>query len=287
MSAPREERMVEAGDGARICAESFGDPADPPVLLLMGQMASMLWWPEELCEQLRPLRACSSSATTTGHRALDELRAGQPGLRVGGPGGRRARRPRWLRGRTAPTSSVCRWAVRCTQAIALHHPDRVLTATLMSTTRVDEHDVDLPGPSSAYMEQMGAAEGVDPADRDALARLPDRGVPPARRRAPVRRDVDARVPRRDYDRTASPASLGNHELLTARARSCRLASIAAPVLVVHGTADPMFPRATARRSRRRSPELGSCRSRAADTACRSRTGTSSWLPIVAHVTRSG
>jgi pimeloyl-ACP methyl ester carboxylesterase len=45
------EKTVRAG-GVEIATEAFGDPAHPPVLLIMGAMASMLWWPEDLCRQL-------------------------------------------------------------------------------------------------------------------------------------------------------------------------------------------------------------------------------------------
>jgi pimeloyl-ACP methyl ester carboxylesterase len=35
------------------CAtQSFGNPAQPPILLIMGGMASMQWWPEEFCRRL-------------------------------------------------------------------------------------------------------------------------------------------------------------------------------------------------------------------------------------------
>src|SRR5215212_7059621 len=43
--------MIEA-NGVELCAESFGDPADPPILLVMGIGASMLWWEEEFCRML-------------------------------------------------------------------------------------------------------------------------------------------------------------------------------------------------------------------------------------------
>src|SRR5262249_31899496 len=33
-------------------SESFGSPTDPTVLLIMGAMASGVWWPEEFCHQL-------------------------------------------------------------------------------------------------------------------------------------------------------------------------------------------------------------------------------------------
>ena len=42
------ERMIEA-NGVELCTESFGRRADPPVLLIMGIGASMLWWEEGFC----------------------------------------------------------------------------------------------------------------------------------------------------------------------------------------------------------------------------------------------
>jgi pimeloyl-ACP methyl ester carboxylesterase len=35
-----------------LATEAFGDRQHPPVLLIMGAMASMLWWPDELCRRL-------------------------------------------------------------------------------------------------------------------------------------------------------------------------------------------------------------------------------------------
>ena len=43
--------MVEANDVA-LCTESFGDPADPPVLLIMGIGGSMIWWEDGFCRML-------------------------------------------------------------------------------------------------------------------------------------------------------------------------------------------------------------------------------------------
>ena len=45
------ERMIDA-NGVRLCTEPFGDPADPPILLVMGMGASMLWWEEGFCRML-------------------------------------------------------------------------------------------------------------------------------------------------------------------------------------------------------------------------------------------
>src|SRR5947199_5575692 len=43
--------MIEA-NGVAICTESFGDPADAPILLVMGVGGSMLWWEEGFCRML-------------------------------------------------------------------------------------------------------------------------------------------------------------------------------------------------------------------------------------------
>ena len=43
--------MIEVS-GVELCTEAFGDPADPPILLVMGIGASMLWWEEGFCRML-------------------------------------------------------------------------------------------------------------------------------------------------------------------------------------------------------------------------------------------
>jgi len=43
--------MINAS-GVEICTDCFGDSADPPVLLVMGTGASMLWWDERFCRLL-------------------------------------------------------------------------------------------------------------------------------------------------------------------------------------------------------------------------------------------
>ncbi len=46
------ERLYDVGRGIRICAEAFGDPADPPVLLVMGLGMQMVHWPLPLIGRL-------------------------------------------------------------------------------------------------------------------------------------------------------------------------------------------------------------------------------------------
>ena len=45
------EMMVHA-NGIDLCAETFGEPADPPLLLIAGGASSMDWWEDEFCRRL-------------------------------------------------------------------------------------------------------------------------------------------------------------------------------------------------------------------------------------------
>ena len=46
------EEFVDVGRGITLCYERFGDPADPPVLLIMGLGTQMIAWHDDFCEQL-------------------------------------------------------------------------------------------------------------------------------------------------------------------------------------------------------------------------------------------
>jgi pimeloyl-ACP methyl ester carboxylesterase len=47
-----DERFAEVGNGITLCYESFGDPAAPPVVLIMGLGTQMVAWHEAFCEDL-------------------------------------------------------------------------------------------------------------------------------------------------------------------------------------------------------------------------------------------
>jgi pimeloyl-ACP methyl ester carboxylesterase len=46
------EEFIDVGRGVTLCYETFGDPADPPVLLIMGLATQMIAWHEDFCELL-------------------------------------------------------------------------------------------------------------------------------------------------------------------------------------------------------------------------------------------
>jgi pimeloyl-ACP methyl ester carboxylesterase len=46
------EQFCDVGRGITLCYETHGDPADPPVILVMGLATQMIAWHEDFCEQL-------------------------------------------------------------------------------------------------------------------------------------------------------------------------------------------------------------------------------------------
>jgi pimeloyl-ACP methyl ester carboxylesterase len=47
-----DERFCDVGDGIRLCYDTFGDPADPALLLVMGLGTQMVAWHEDFCARL-------------------------------------------------------------------------------------------------------------------------------------------------------------------------------------------------------------------------------------------
>src|SRR5947209_6709059 len=46
------EQFCDVGRGITLCYEAFGDPADPPALLVMGLATQMIAWHEDFCREL-------------------------------------------------------------------------------------------------------------------------------------------------------------------------------------------------------------------------------------------
>ncbi|GAA1385839.1 hypothetical protein GCM10009613_18910 [Pseudonocardia kongjuensis] len=236
---------IERVNGVDLCIETFGDPADPAVLLVMGAAASMLYWDAEFCARLAAAGRCvlrydhrdtgRSTSTPTGapDYVLRDLVADAAGLveRLG-PG------PAHVVGMSMGSAIG--------QLLALDHPDRVRTLTLMSGTPGGPgHDApDLP-PMSAALAAMFTGEQAEPdwSDRDAVVEYHLAGERAYTGSLPFDEQGWRALAGRTFDRTAdSAASFTNHFVLDAgEPWRHRLARITAPTLVLHGTDDPFLP----------------------------------------------
>jgi pimeloyl-ACP methyl ester carboxylesterase len=234
------ERMIETG-GVELCAETFGDPADPPILLIMGSGASMLWWEDGLCRMLADAerlvirydhRDTGRSVTYEPGRPEytgDQLIADAAGVldAFGIPAAH-------LVGVSAGGAFA--------QLLALDFPDRVLSLVLISTSPAAPVDGELPAPTEAFGQFVSTAQ-VDWADADSvIAYLVDYSRVLAGDQRPFDETTARDLTRRDVARARNFAAARNHDSIPHGGRQrAPLSSIRAPTLVIHGTADPMFP----------------------------------------------
>jgi pimeloyl-ACP methyl ester carboxylesterase len=227
--------------GVRLCYQALGDPAWPTVLLVEGLGASMDWWPADLCVALseggrRVVRYDhhDTGRSTTGVAGepaytardlledplviLDDLgvdRAHLVGLSMGGG---------------------------IAQELAVEHPRRVASLTLMSTSPALDRrdDTPLPGPApelSGLWDGSATAPGEGAATEASVRE--DRLLTGGGHFDEVRTRA---IARRAARRSADPAAAANHAAVVSGSPvRGALSEIRVPTLVVHGDRDPLFP----------------------------------------------
>jgi pimeloyl-ACP methyl ester carboxylesterase len=128
------------------------------------------------------------------------------------------------------------------QLLALAFPKRVLSLVLISTSPATPGERQLPPATERYRRFLATAE-VDWSDRDSVI---DHLVGHSQMLAGGERPFDEaaarELVRRDVERARNIAASENHAALPdGELPLAPLSSIAVPTLVIHGTADPMFP----------------------------------------------
>lgn len=225
-----------------LATEAFGDPASPPVLLIMGMMASMLWWPEKLCAALAAEGRYVIRYDNRDTGLSTTCPMGSPDYSSSDMADDAAR---VLDGYGLPAAHLVGMSMggMIAQQAALDHPDRALSLTLISTSPVGEAGESLPPSLEAYQEHSGEGASVDWTDREQVI---DYVVKDMRMIAGSAQPFDAAQARafveRDYDRAINFGSATNHFALDqGRAVKHGLDALRAPLLVIHGTRDPLFP----------------------------------------------
>lgn len=235
------ERIIRA-EGVELATEAFGAPADPPILLIMGVMASMLWWPDEFCTRLaaRGRYVIRYDNRDTGRSTTYE--PGKPTYTVDDLGEDTVR---ILDGYGLSTAHLVGMSMggMIAQLATLQHPARVASVTAISTTPIGLDNVALPGVDPVLDAHLAQSPEIDWHDRDAVVR---HMVEDSRWMVGPERTFDlpgvTELVARDYDRARNFASATNHTILQGGAGAAgRLHEIRAPFLVIHGTGAPIFP----------------------------------------------
>lgn len=219
-------------NGITLAAETFGDPADPAILLVHGACASMLWWEEALCRRIAAEgryvirydqrdtgRSTSFPVGRPGY-GLRDLADDAVGL---------------LDALGVDSAHVVGRSMSGGVALVLgvDHPHRTRSVTLVTTTTGE-----LP------MGEIEVPPDPDPADPAAVV---DYLVEALRAYAGASPHFDAEAVRAlaaaDVARTRDlAATLGNHYAMDfAGPRGGGFADLRRPTLVVHGELDPVFP----------------------------------------------
>lgn len=227
--------------GVRVATQTFGETGKPSVLLIMGAMASMLWWPDDFCEALaqRGLHVVRYDNRDTG--LSTKYPAGKPGYAFGDMVDDAVA---VLDGHDVAKAHVVGMSMggMLAQMLALRYPARIASLSAISTSPVGIDTSKLPGMTAAYLAHSAKGNDVDWSDR---AQVIEFMVEDSRMLASTAHPFDAARLREfvshDYDRAGGLASATNHFMLADGAASESIGDLSAPLLVIHGTADPIFP----------------------------------------------
>ncbi|HEY6788729.1 MAG TPA: alpha/beta fold hydrolase [Trebonia sp.] len=234
------ERMIQTA-GIELCTEPFGDPGDPPVLLITGLGGSMLWWGEGFCQMLAE---GGRFVIRYDHRDTGRSVSYEPGHPGYTGGDLVADAAGVLDAYDIPAAHIVGVSAggAFAQLLALDFPRCVVSLVLISTSPALPGDRALPPPAEEFL-RFAAAVRVDWFDTESVTGYL---VGYSRVLAGGQRPFDETgirdLVRRDVGRARNIAARRNHDFITDDGpQRASLSSIAVPTLVMHGTADPMFP----------------------------------------------
>jgi pimeloyl-ACP methyl ester carboxylesterase len=250
---PRTPEAFAPANGVTLCYDTFGNPSDPPLLLIMGLGAQMILWDDAFCAQLAGRgfyvirfdnRDIGRSTYLSGAVRVDigELTMLQMQ-------GKPIHSPYRLADMAADAAALldhlgikaahvvgASMGGMIAQELAMGFPDRVLTLTsIMSSTG---HPL-LPGPTP---EAATVLLAPPPVGRDAYIEAFQNNWKVLRAgHFPDDEALDAARAARMYDRGTNPEGTSRQLLaiIASGDRTARLAKVTAPTLVIHGVPDPL------------------------------------------------
>jgi pimeloyl-ACP methyl ester carboxylesterase len=253
------EQFCDVGRGIALCYETFGDPADPTALLVMGLGTQMVAWHVDFCEQLaaRGLHVVRFDNRDVGRST--HLQGRPPTVAQLLARSRRAARYTLLdmaddtaglltELELAPAHVIgASMGGMIAQTLAARYPQlvRSLTSIMSNTGSMRSGQPSLRVYSIFLRRAPRGREAFIAHMERVFGAIGSRGLP--------RDDEDLRaLAGLSYDRDHDPQGAGRQlaAIIAAGNRTAELRHVTAPTLVIHGAADPLIApsggRATAR-----------------------------------------
>ncbi len=231
------ERIVET-NGVELCVETFGNASDPAILLIHGACASMIWWEEELCEQIARQQRFVIRFDNRDTGRSTTFPVGQPGYSL-----RDMARDAVgiLDALGVDKAHVVGRSMSGGTALILgvDHSERVSALTFVSTTNGDDG---LPPMSDMFLEAV--SEGPDLSSEEATVESIVKVIRAFHGPSPFFDEQATRaLARRDVARSRNiEAAMTNHFLVDVNGPvTGGFGDIKVPALVIHGDLDPVFP----------------------------------------------
>jgi pimeloyl-ACP methyl ester carboxylesterase len=250
-------------DGVSIAYETFGEPGDPPVLLVMGFGAQLIAWHEDFCSMLAGRgryvirydnRDCGLSSRFDDHpvdvgRLIAAVSRGDiPAARAMIPYSLQDLADDGLGLLTALGIEQAHivgssMGGMIAQVMAISHPDRVLTLTsMMSSTGEPAYGRSTPAAQQALFDPR-------PSDREGYIATSERELTWSSRRY-ANLGAIRKLAAQSYDRGYYPAGAGRQlgAMLLAGSRADALRALNVPTLVIHGLDDTLIDPSGGRRT---------------------------------------
>jgi pimeloyl-ACP methyl ester carboxylesterase len=241
------ERRVTHGE-IHLATEVRGEATNGTILLAMGATASMLWWPEAL---VAGLAAGGYQVIRFDHRDTGKSTTNAPGDVRYDVADLADDLVAILDDYHVPAAHVVGMSLGglVSQFVALKHPERVATLTLIASEPLGT-PYEGEGIAPGFMEHFATMGDLDWTDQDAVARfmlrIAELSAGPAHPFDPEA--AMARI-RAEQARTQSLQSAFNHSMIAGELDpGLTAAAITQPLLLIHGSDDPIISVAAARKT---------------------------------------
>jgi len=228
-------------DKVEICTESFGNPKNPALLLIMGAMSSLDWWDEDFCLHLaergrfvirydhRDLGRSTTYAPGTSNYTITDMaddaigvldaysieKAHIVGMSLGGMIG---------------------------QILTLRYPERIESLTLIASSVFGTEMEKLPPMDQSILDYHTKSASIDWSNPEATVHYLAGGWEILSGTKPYEKERMYKLAEREASRAKQLPSRFNHALLQGGDQYYdRSSEITIPTLIIHGTKDPALP----------------------------------------------